>query len=461
MKNIFKKIIKYAKVWIILLLIFNVSLCITSLFPSDIIEENVKSSSNILLEEGNVHKISKFSSVTNNNYTDAIIINEAYSIDNTDPIYSYMAMRKNYKKGKTIQVLTDTLGELASINVDENGGLTINTVDYYNPVGELHDFLDEKIEISITYGRYWHGYMPIYRILLIFFDIMGIRTFLLILFVLMFIYLIYLLKKQLGILIALIFGYALIVQGYFFVSYSLESSPVFIVMMISCIILLKRIDKIKNLYMYFFVIGCITNFVDFLTVPLITLAMPLCIYLLKMQKQKKDYKTLIKITLKSSIIWFIGYILTWASKWIIYDVLYHQGLIKSAIAQVFYRTERYNPNSGLELLEELKIFLLDNIQSIIVFGIVMQLIILIKINTITVKAKPFSQYIKEIGPFLLIAIMPLIWYIVLANHTILHPRFVYRHMLIFACAILICISKIAIINKKDKKIKINKNAVNK
>ena len=98
MKNILKKVIKYTRVWIILFIIFNLSLCITSLFPSEIIEENVKSSSDILLKEGNVYKISEFSSITNNNYTDAIIINEAYSIDNTDPIYSYMAMRKNYKK---------------------------------------------------------------------------------------------------------------------------------------------------------------------------------------------------------------------------------------------------------------------------------------------------------------------------------------------------------------------------
>ena len=254
MKKGLEKIIKYVKIWIILLIIFNASLCITSLFPSDIIEENVKSSAEILLEEGNVYKISDFSSVTNNNYTDAIIINEAYSIDNTNPIYSYMAMRKNYKKGETQQVFTDTLGELASINVNKNGEITLNTVEDYNPVGELYDFIDGKIDTSITYGRYWHGYMPIYRVLLIFFDIMGIRIFLLFLFIAIFIYLMYLLKKRLGMLIAIIFGYALIMEGYFFVAYSLESSPVFIVMMVSCIILLKSIAKMKNIYMYFFML---------------------------------------------------------------------------------------------------------------------------------------------------------------------------------------------------------------
>ena len=449
MKNILKKLIKYAKAWGILFIIFNLSLYITSLFPSEIIEENVKSSSDILLKEGNAYKIATFSPIKNNNYTDVIIINEAYSIDNTDPIYSYMSMRKNYKKGETNQELKDTLGELASINIDKNGEMTVNTTDDYNPVGELHDFLDGNIDISITYGRYWHGYMPIYRVLLIFFDIMGIRILLFILFIAIFIYLMYLLKKQLGILIAIIFGYALIMQGYFFVSYSLESSPLFIVMMISCIILLKRIDNIKNLYMYFFVIGCITNFVDFLTVPLITLAMPLCIYILAKQKKGKDYKTFIKIILKSTVIWFIGYILTWISKWVIYDILYHEGLIKSAITQVFYRTERYNPNSGLELLEELKIFLLNNIQYILIFAIIMVIVRLITIRKMQIRLQNRSEYIKESLPFLIISMMPLIWYVVLANHTLLHPRFVYRHMLIFLCGILICIKNLFIIYKKE------------
>ena len=448
MKNILRKMIKYAKVWIILLIIFNLSLCVISLFPSEIIKENVKSSSDILLEEGNAYKIAEFSPIKNNNYTDAIIINEAYSIDSSDPIYSYMSMRKNYKKGETKQVLTDTLGELVSINVNENEELDANTTDNYNPVGELHDFLDGKIDTSITYGRYWHGYMTIYRVLLIFFDIMGIRIFLLILFIAMFIYLIYLLKKKFGILIAVIFGYALFMQGYFFVAYSLESSPVFIVMMVSCIILLKQIDRIKNLYMYFFVIGCITNFVDFLTVPLITLAMPLFIYILDKQKEEKEYKIFIKIILKSTVIWLMGYVLTWVSKWIIYDILYHEGLIESSIIQVIYRTERYNPNSGLKLLEELNIFLLNNIEYILILSIIMAIVRLITIPNIQIKLQNRSQYIKESLPFFIISIMPLIWYVVLANHTLLHPRFVYRHMLIFLCGILICIKNLFVIHKK-------------
>ena len=178
--------------------------------------------------------------------------------------------------------------------------------------------------------------------------------------------------------------------------------------------------------------------------------MPLFIYILDRQKTEEDYKRFLKIILKSTIIWFIGYIFTWMSKWVIYDILYQEGLIKSAIIQVFYRTERYNPNSALQILEELKMFLLNNTQYILILTIVMISAGLISINNVNIKIKKLSQYIKENLPFLVISLMPLVWYIVLANHTILHPRFVYRHMLIFLFGIIICIKNIVIVKKKEK-----------
>lgn len=450
MKKILKKIVKYTKVWVILLIIFNISLLITSLFPSDMIEENVKSSSDILLQEGNIYQIFEYSTIVNNNYTDAVIINEAYSIDNTNPIYSYMSMRKNYAKEETTIELEDIEGELASIYTDEDGNIIVKQGSFYSPVEELNEFVNGKINVSITYARYWHGYMVLYRILLLFFNIMGIRILLLILFMLMFIYLMYLLKKQFNIGIMLIFGYALIMQGYFFVSYSLESSPVFIVMMLACIILLKRIHKIKNLYMYFLIVGCITNFVDFFTVPLITLAIPLCIYILYKQKYDKDYKKTIKIILKSSIIWFIGYILTWISKWILFDILYQKDFIQSAIYQAMYRMERYNQSSALNLPNVIGEFITNNIQNILLFVIGMMIIRLCMLRKIRICVKQWKVQVKENLPFLVIAVMPFVWYIVLANHTVLHKIFVYRHMLIFLCSILICVMNLFVIKKKEK-----------
>ena len=274
-----KKVVKYIIAFVILFLVFNSLLLLGSLFPSSLIEKNVRESSETLLSEGNYYKISKFFGTENDNYTDAIMINEAYSIDNTNPFYSYMSARKNYKKDQTMQELPDTKGELISLNSEE---------DDYEPVLELSDFLDGDINTSITYARYWHGYLPFLRVLLIFFNILEIRHIIFVLFILIFVYFMFLLRKQFGNIIALIFGLSLVFEGYFFVSYSLECAPIFLVMMISSIVLLKRIDKIQNFYFYIFIVACITNFVDYLTVPLITLAIPLYIFILYKQQKNPE-----------------------------------------------------------------------------------------------------------------------------------------------------------------------------
>ena len=436
-----KKIAKYGIVFLILILIFNFLLFISSLFPSKIIIKNVKESSEILSKEGNDYKFFENLYIVNNNYTDALMINEAYSIDNTNPIYSYMTARKNYNKDITKKSMKDISEELISLKFDE-----------YDPVGELEELLNGNIDTSVNYARYWHGYLPVLRTLLIFFNISEIRKILLLIFIILFIWLIKLIKEKIGIYISIIFAIALIIEGYFFVSYSLESAPVFLVMMISSIILLNRIEKFKNLYLYIFIVSCITNFVDYLTVPLITLAIPLLLYILYKQKNDKqlNYKYYLLIILKATLIWIAGYAITWLSKWVIYDIIYKEGLIKSAIKQVLYRTKGYNRNSGITIQNMLILLLSNNLKYAIGLFNIGIILLFVKMNKYRISVKKVLEYIKENIPIFIIALMPLVWYRTLANHTLIHYKFVYRHMLIFLISILICLKNVFIIQKKEK-----------
>lgn len=296
--------------------------------------------------------------------------------------------------------------------------------------GELYSFLNGDVDTSITYARYWHGYMIFYRILLIFFNISQIRKILFVLFLILIVYLVKILKEKLDFGTSFIYLYVLIVNGYFFVTYSLESAPVFLLMMISSIILLKNIEKIKNINMYMFIIGCITNFIDFLTVPLITLASLLFIILLYNKKNN------IKITLgqyfKLVISWGFGYGISWLSKWIIYDVLYHQNLLLSAMGQVIYRTGKNV--DFYKLLELLIYFVVDNLFYILLFcGIVLCLNVF-RINKVKLKVR---NGFKNNSLIFITSFMPIVWYIVLANHSINHHFMTYRHMLIFLLGILL------------------------
>ena len=419
---------KYFTVFIIILIVFNLFMLLGTLFPSNMIENNVKESSKILINEGNIYTFFEFYDVTNNNFTDALMINEAYSIDSSRPFYSYMTARKNYKPGQTVNYLEDNIGE----------GVSQHNKKSYDAVGELKELLNGTITTSSNYARYWHGYLPILRTMLIFFNISQIRIILLLIFILLFIYLIYLLYKTLGATVAIIYSIALIIEDYFFVSYSLESAPVFMVMMLACIFVLKRIDKFKNWYIFVFIVACITNFVDYLTVPLITLAMPLYIYILYNQKTTNHtWKYYLKLIIISSLVWFLGYSLTWISKWVLYDLIYAEGLIESAITQVLYRSSRANPVASISIWGILFIMLFDKLHYIL---LTFSIILLLLIPYIS-KLKINDSFFKESLPILVVSLMPFVWYIVLANHTILHERFVYRHLLIFFVGLFIYTSK--------------------
>lgn len=82
--------------------------------------------------------------------------------------------------------------------------------------------------------------------------------------------------------------------------------------------LLSRYEKDKpvNLMLYFFAVGMIENFFDFLTYPIITLGIPLIILLwLRVRDEQADFKGNFWFMFQSSVSWGLGYALTWIAKW--------------------------------------------------------------------------------------------------------------------------------------------------
>ena len=90
----------------------------------------------------------------------------------------------------------------------------------------------------------------------------------------------------------------------------------------------------------------LTCFFDLLTHPIITLGIPMIIYLLiKQEQEKMSLKQSFKFVLLNSIIWGLGYLFTNFAKWIIVDMLYNRNLVAKSIEQFFYRSqEEYTSN---------------------------------------------------------------------------------------------------------------------
>ena len=112
----------------------------------------------------------------------------------------------------------------------------------------------------------------------------------------------------------------------------------FIIAISASIAILLKKDLNKNIGVIFFIVGSVTSFMDLLTEPLITLGLPLIIYILLMQKQRTSLKQDIISFIKLSILWGLGYALTWLMKWILVSLIYNRDIIQNALQQAKFRS---------------------------------------------------------------------------------------------------------------------------
>lgn len=309
----------------------------------------------------------------------------------------------------------------------------------YDTVGELAAFLKGKVTTSVNYARYWHGFLVLYRPLFLIFNIYGIRAMMMLALLILLVYATYLIKEKIGKISAIIFSYTLICMGVFFQIYSLQAGPIILVMMISSVILLKNIEKydISKFRMHLFLTGMFANYFDFLTTPLLTVGVPIFLYYLywnKKKNSKKSVKEDLKMIVTSSLMWILGYGLAWGAKWVIYDLIYHEGLIQSAISQVAHRTSGNREELGQVLLEYFSFVIPFSWFAIFAFFTVIVLINSKK--QFILKERAFTKAVINVVPLIVIACMPIAWTFVLQNHTAFHSVFTYRIYILFVMAVL-------------------------
>lgn len=446
MKEKSKSLFKYIMTFIITISAFMLLLTAASSIPSRYIYENVKKSSEILLNEGNrkiIYIPYRCGNMQFDNYTDALMINTAYSIDTTKPLFSAFIARKNYIPNVTTEVYQDQPGELRSSS----------KYKYHNEVGELNDLVNNEKTESFEYARYWHGYLILLRPLLVVFNLAQIRIILTCVLIILCIIFTILLYKKTNIVNVIIFSTGLLGVEYFYLGFSLQGIFVFLIMMIASIILLCKYDKNKNYFTFFFVIGMLTNFFDFLTVPIVTYAIPTIILFILMHKEENSIKieTTLKMILIYGIAWGTGYGLTWASKWILTDLIFKRNMLFTALQQVAYRSNGTANFNVLDVINENVNYMRISIFISTFFTI---LIILIKMwiddKKITFSSNNIKNTWHKIFIYFIIGIIPIIWYMLLQNHSYYHAFFTYRNLLISNICVNLCIEEVFMFLTNEK-----------
>jgi hypothetical protein len=432
MRNKIKEILKYIVTFLGVILVFNVLLYLASIIPIKAIEKNSIKSAQIMNSEELFQHKGFFSFIDNN--SDVLVINEAYSIDPEDPVKSYMLARKNYRKGQTKIELGDQNGmlETYSQNIINESGEAVPD-DMYDIAAEFSNFVSGDVQISQSYSRYYHGFLVIMRPLLMLFDVNGIRQFMVVVFFIILCVFDYFMYKKLGNKNTIIFTILLVIFGYFSIAQSIQSAPYMLAMMLSLIFLLVKIDKftINYLKYYLFIVGMISCFIDFLTIPVLSLTFALVfVYLYNNMNQNclnlkgKDFKEDFINIIILGLIWSAGYVLTWASKAILVSLLYNNGGLLSFFNQILYRVSGDISDYSERLIKDIQFGAIIVVETIIICLVLFRFICDYK------PKKMDKKLIAENYNLVLAGLIPVVWMILTNNHTVYHFNlFSYRNMI--------------------------------
>lgn len=445
MKNTLIQIVKYTLVFIILICVYLASLICSSIIPTKWIESNSKKSSEEIITYGGEKEIVRIGNkyVIAFLFTDALMLNTAYSIDTSTPLASPMLARKNYIPGQTQRVFMDLNGNLgASENYKADNGDIYQVPEFY---GLMHG---ENIADSFEYARYWHGYLIFLRPLLVIMDYQGIRILMQVITIILMIVMLGLIAKKIKWQIAVMFLIGFLSIDIFIAARAFNAICVFIIAIVSTIFILLKKDSEKNIAINFFVIGSVTSFIDLLTTPLVTLGIPIIVYLLLIQKNGKNLKKCLIELVKICLMWGIGYGLTWATKWILVQLMYNRPIIQNALTQAQVRIVT-NKTTFLNMMINIGNFLsyeviFANIMIMISYAIIM----LVKNRN---KELNIKNNIVQSIPYLIVAMMPLAWYAVLKQHSMIHRFFTYRALVITIITLMVSEYKILEVKTQDKK----------
>jgi hypothetical protein len=307
------------------------------------------------------------------------------------------------------------------------------------------------------YSRYWHGYLVLVKPLLILFTWKQILVFLTVLqLVLLGIFLLLTVRKgkaQAG--IAVLCSYLLMKPAV--MAASVTMSVCWILTLCVLIYIAAKRDRLEEFSAYltlFLITGMLTSYLDFLTYPIATLGVPLCVFFLL--KEEGSMKKILEKLIGAVCGWGCGYIGLWGMKWVAADLTLHQGTIKDALWTVIGRTESVGGRPRMNgMIYTISLNLAEYAGSVRYFalGVAGAALVLVVIACFRTGVK--ETLVRQI-PYAVVFLLPFLWIAAAQNHSALHARFTFRILavsfLALAAVCVSCIRRIATstVSMRDK-----------
>lgn len=245
------------------------------------------------------------------NFTDALIVNQALML-RTEGLCGIMMLPRHQVDPN------DQCGNLAALLAiaPHEGGRTA-TVD----------------EHTTHYARYWHGSTFITRILLAALTFTDIRYALYILTSLLLLWCCLRLWRTAGRAVGVVLPFSLLMVNVYVMQFSMQFAPV-LVITLGTIIWMTYRQRGADHGLAFFVAGSLTAFLDLITVPSVTIGLPLVawIAIVRPTEWKKGIGGLVSLALW----WAAGYALTWIMKWGLATLLTGADIFADAYGEAAY-----------------------------------------------------------------------------------------------------------------------------
>lgn len=324
---------------------------------------------------------------TLDNFTDALILNQVY-----------------HQKSEGIK------GILLMPRYDEG------VIQYHNLVKSVNGEESEAGR-TIHYARYWHGSTFFARIMLFFTSYTGVRYLLFLLSSLLLLWGIVRLWGQVGRVVALSMTFALLMVDVFVMQFSLQFVQVLLIAFGGIVWMTYR----RGSPVLFFVLGSLTAFLDLITVPTLTLGLPLLVLLAMRKDQLKQGVVTI---LQVSLFWLAGYALTWLTKWGLATLLTGENIFADAVGQ----GSRWSENGGSYISEAISSCL----------GFLHWKYVLVALVALVIAAvvHPRKTGWPAVVTYLLVALIPFAYYVVMAHPAQHHAWFNYRALAVAVAALL-------------------------
>ena len=280
---------------------------------------------------------------------------------------------------------------------------------------------------GLSYSRYWHGYTLPLRILLCFFNVSNLQMLFfgleLLLTVLLFILLDR--KKMLFLLPGLFCSLFFLMPAA--TGLCIQYVPVTLVTFVSCILLLLYRDEMDTgigLPAVFAGIGIMTNYLDLLTFPLISLGYPIVLLLAMRIREGADARKTAWEFLLCCGAWGIAFAGFWLLKWLLTSLVFRFNILGGILSQVFLRTSSASNGHTFSRISAFATnlqLLLAKPAYLLLLGLALPASLIFSLRGPR-KFRPVSLL------FLVAAVIPVAYMFLTANHIHDHYYYTYRNL---------------------------------